>query len=121
MDKEMYFKEYADKQMLISLDGMKIAFDNSMIESEAFEMDERLCSESELKFGFCEANSVKFTVHNTLGSIAGKNITITETVDGDTEHPFQYGKYKVYSDVPSSDRTKRYKNLSGSRNVGTWE
>lgn len=107
MDKELYFKEYADKQMLISLDGTKIAFDNSMIESEAFEMDESLCSESELKFGSCEANSVKFTVHNTPGSIVGKNITITETVDGDTENPFQYGKYKVYSDVPSSDRTKR--------------
>lgn len=107
MDKELYFKEYADKQMLISVDGTKIAFDNSMIESEAFEMDESLCSESELKFGSCEANSVKFTAHNTPGSIVGKNITITETVDGDTEHPFQYGKYKVYSDVPSSDRTKR--------------
>ena len=107
MDKELYFKEYADKQMLISVDGTKIAFDNSMIESEAFEMDESLCSESELKFGSCEANSVKFTVHNTPGSIVGKNITITETVDGDTEHPFRYGKYKVYSDVPSSDRTKR--------------
>lgn len=107
MDKELYFKEYADKQMLISVDGTKIAFDNSMIESEAFEMDESLCSESELKFGSCEANSVKFTVHNTPGSIVGKNITITETVDGDTENPFQYGKYKVYSDVPSSDRTKR--------------
>lgn len=107
MDKELYFKEYADKQMLISIDGTKIAFDNSMIESEAFEMDESLCSESELKFGSCEANSVKFTVHNTPGSIVGKNITITETVDGDTENPFQYGKYKVYSDVPSSDRTKR--------------
>ena len=107
MDKEMYFKEYADKQMLISVDGTKIAFDNSMIESEAFEMDESLCSESELKFGSCEANSVKFTVHNTPGSIVGKSITITETVDGDTENPFQYGKYKVYSDVPSSDRTKR--------------
>ena len=107
MDKELYFKEYADKQMLISVDGTKIAFDNSMIESEAFEMDESLCSESELKFGSCEANSVKFTVHNTPGSIVGKSITITETVDGDTEHPFQYGKYKVYSDVPSSDRTKR--------------
>lgn len=107
MDKELYFKEYADKQMLISVDGTKIAFDNSMIESEAFEMDESLCSESELKFGSCEANSVKFTAHNTPGSIVGKNITITETVDGDTENPFQYGKYKVYSDVPSSDRTKR--------------
>lgn len=107
MDKEMYFKEYADKQMLISLDGTKIAFDNSMIESEAFEMDESLCSESELKFGSCEANAVKFTVHNTPGSTVGKKITITETIDGDTENPFQYGKYKVYSDVPSSDMTKR--------------
>lgn len=107
MDKELYFNESADKQMLISVDGTKIAFDNSMIESEAFEMDESLCSESELKFGSCEANSVKFTVHDSPGSIVGKNITITETVDGDTENPFQYGKYKVYSDVPSSDRSKR--------------
>lgn len=107
VNKDTYFDEYTDKQMLISLDGTKIAFDNSMIESEAFEMDESLCSESELKFGSCEANSVKFTVHNTPGSIVGKNITITETVDGDIENPFQYGKYKVYSDVPSSDRSKR--------------
>lgn len=107
VNKDTYFDEYTDKQMLISVDGTKIAFDNSMIESEAFEMDESLCSESELKFGSCEANSVKFTVHNTPGSIVGKNITITETVDGDTENPFQYGKYKVYSDVPSSDRSKR--------------
>lgn len=107
VNKDTYFDEYTDKQMLISLDGTKIAFDNSMIESESFEMDESLCSESELKFGSCEANSVKFTVHDSPGSIVGKNITITETVDGDTENPFQYGKYKVCSDVPSNDRSKR--------------
>ena len=41
------------------------------------------------------------------GSIAGKTIHIAEIIDGNTDTPFPYGAYKVYSDVPTSDRTKR--------------
>ena len=105
--KEKYWESSVDKQMLISVVGTNVAIDNSMLESGTFSLEESLCSESELKFGCCEANSVKFTAHNTAGSLVGKTISISETLDGDTENPTQYGTYKVYSDIPTSDRTKR--------------
>ena len=105
--KEKYWESSVDKQMLISVVGTNIAIDNSMLESGTFSLEESLCSESELKFGCCEANSVKFTAHNTAGSLVGKTISISETLDGDTDNPTQYGVYKVYSDIPTSDRTKR--------------
>lgn len=105
--KEKYWESSVDKQMLISVVGKNVAIDNSMLESGTFSLEESLCSESELKFGCCEANSVKFTAHNTAGSLVGKTISISETLDGDTENPTQYGAYKVYSDIPTSDRTKR--------------
>lgn len=104
---DLYFDAHLDKQMQIEVLGTGITIDNSMIELDAFELDEILCSEQELTFGSCEANCVKFTARDMPGSIVGKTIRITETVDGNTDVPFQYGIYKVYSDVPSSDRTKR--------------
>lgn len=104
---DLYFDTQHDKQMKIDVVGTGIVIDNSMIEMEAFGLDETLCSESELKFGRCEANCVKFTARNLPGSINGKTINVTETIDGNTDEPFPYGKYKVYSDVPTSDRTKR--------------
>lgn len=104
---DLYFDSHLDKQMHIDVVGTGITIDNSMIELDAFELDETLCSESELKFGCCEANCVKFTARDMPGSIVGKTIRITEAVDGNTDSPFLYGVYKVYSDVPTSDRTKR--------------
>lgn len=104
---DLYFDAHLDKQIRIEVLGTGITIDNSMIELDAFELDEILCSEQELTFGSCEANCVKFTVRDMPGSIVGKTIRITETVDGNTDVPFSYGVYKVYSDVPTSDRTKR--------------
>lgn len=104
---DLYFDAHLDKQMKIEAIGTGITIDNSMIELDAFELDETLCSESELKFGCCEANCVKFTARDMPGSIVGKTIRITETVDGNADDQFPYGKYKVCSDVPTSDRTKR--------------
>ena len=104
---DLYFDAHLDKQIKIEVVGTGITIDNSMIELDAFELDEILCSEQELTFGSCEANCVKFTARDMPGSIVGKTIRITESVDGNADVPFQYGVYKVYSDVPTSDRTKR--------------
>lgn len=104
---DLYFDAHLDKQIKIDVVGTGIMIDNSMIELDAFELNETLCSEQELTFGSCEANCVKFTARDMPGSIVGKTIRITETVDGNADVPFQYGVYKVYSDVPTSDRTKR--------------
>lgn len=105
--KEKYWDSATDKQMVISVVGTNQKIDNSMLEIGTFALEESLCSESELKFGACEANCVKFTARNTAGNIIGKTISIEETVDGDSENPMPYGVFKVASDVPTSDRTKR--------------
>ncbi len=105
--KEKYWDSATDKQMVISVVGTNQKIDNSMLEIGTFALEESLCSESELKFGACEANCVKFTARNTAGNIIGKIISIEETIDGDSENPMQYGVFKVASDVPTADRTKR--------------
>lgn len=105
--KEKYWDSSTDKKMVISVVGTNQKIDNSMLEIGTFALEESLCSESELKFGACEANCVKFTARNTAGSIIGKTISIEETIDGDSENPMPYGVFKVASDVPTADRTKR--------------
>ena len=105
--KEKYWDSSTDKQMVISVVGTNQKIDNSMLEIGTFALEESLCSEPELKFGACEANCVKFTARNTAGSIIGKKISIEETIDGDSENPMPYGVFKVASDVPTADRTKR--------------
>lgn len=105
--KKKYWDSSTDKQMVISVVGTNQKIDNSMLEIGTFALEESLCSESELKFGACEANCVKFTARNTAGNIIGKTIFIKETIDGDSENPMPYGVFKVASDVPTADRTKR--------------
>lgn len=105
--KEKYWDSSTDKQMVISVVGTNQKIDNSMLEIGTFALEESLCSESELKFGACEANCVKFTARNTAGNIIGKTISIEETIDGDSENPMPYGVFKAASDVPTADRTKR--------------
>lgn len=105
--KEKYWDSATDKQMVISVVGTNQKIDNSMLEIGTFALEESLCSESELKFGACEANCLKFTARNTAGNIIGKVISIEETIDGDSENPMPYGVFKVASDVPTADRTKR--------------
>lgn len=105
--KEKYWDSSTDKQMVISVVGTNQKIDNSMLEIGTFALEESLCSESELKFGACEANCVKFTARNTAGNIIGKTISIEETIDGDSENPMPYGVFKVASDVPTAGRTKR--------------
>lgn len=105
--KDKYWDSATDKQMVISVVGTNQKIDNSMLEIGTFALEESLCSESELKFGACEANCVKFTARNTAGNIIGKTISIEETIDGDSKNPMPYGVFKVASDVPTADRTKR--------------
>ena len=105
--KEKYWDSSTDKQMVISVVGTNQKIDNSMLEIGTFALEESLCSESELKFGACEANCVKFTARNTAGNIIGKTISIEETIDGDSKNPMPYGVFKVASDVPTAGRAKR--------------
>lgn len=102
---ELYKKDSVDKQVKIEYDGGVIT--NKELFSESMELTESLCSESELRFGSCEASVLKFKVANIMQPLIGKWMTVTETLDGNTDMPFQFGRYKVYSDKPTADRKHR--------------
>lgn len=103
--KDLYNQDSVNKQMVISYDGGEIT--NAELYAESFELAESLCSESELRFGSCEASVVKFKIANAVDSLKDKWLTVTETLNGDTKTPFRFGEYKVYSDTPSGDRNYR--------------
>ena len=55
---------------------------------------ERLCSESEISFGRCEASTFKLRVRERVVPLAGKKISVSVTLEGADEAPFMMGVYK---------------------------
>lgn len=102
---DLFTQDTVDKQVLIEYDGGVIT--NTELFSESMELTETLCSESELRFGACEASVIKFKVGNMLTSLIGKWITVKMYLNGNATEPLQIGKYKVYSDKPTADRKWR--------------
>lgn len=104
---DLLTKDITDKKLSIVSDDGLINITNTELHSQQFELTESICSEKELRFGSCEASMIKFTVNNVFIDMTGKWITITMIVEGHTDKPFQIGRYKVYSDIATADRTKR--------------
>jgi len=52
---------------------------------------------------------LKFKMRNEFGELKNKWLTVSMVLDVHNDTPFQFGKYKVYSDEPSGDR--RYKDI----------
>lgn len=104
---DLFTKDMTDKKINIVSDDGLINITNTELHSQQFELAESLCSESELRFGSCEASMIKFTVNNVFIPMDGKWITVTMVVEGHTDKPLQIGRYKVFSDIATADRTKR--------------
>ena len=102
---ELYKQESVDKQLNIAFDSGNIA--NEEIHSEQFELTESLCSDAQLRFGSCEASMIKFRISNIFTPLKDKWLTVTETLNHNTDTPFKFGKYKVYSDTPTANRRYR--------------
>lgn len=103
----LFKKDGIDKQLIIQTEDKAVTITNTELHQEKFELTESLCSESELAFGSCEASSVKFTMSNVFTSLKDKWITVIMSLNGNADKPFQFGRYKVYSDKPTADRTQR--------------
>lgn len=104
---ELFKKDSIDKQLTIETDDKTTKITNVELHQEQFELTESICSEAELTIGSCEAAVLKFTVSNIFLPMKGKMITVKTVIDNNTANPFQIGRYKVYSDTPTADRTKR--------------
>ena len=94
-----------DKQIEITYDNVLIK--NVDIFENEMEIEESLCSDSELVFGSCEASSIKFQIANIFSPMFGKEITVKIYLGKDAENKLQIGKYRVASDTPTADKKWR--------------
>lgn len=106
-NKELYYTSSIDKQLNIEVVGTRIVIDNSMREQDTFTLAEALNDGSELKFGSCLPNQISFIAHDMPAGLVGKTLRPVETLEGNEDDPFTYGEYKIFSAVPTADRTKR--------------
>ena len=106
--KDIYNDTSVSKKMQIECSDGSVLNEEDW-KGESADLTERLCSESELSFGRCEASTFKLRVRERVVPLAGKKITVSVTLEGAEEAPFKMGVYKVDSDVPTADR--RYRDI----------
>lgn len=112
---DLFNADSTDKQFYIEYLGGAIA--NEELFSESIEISESLCSESSLRFGCCEASSLKFKVGNVYNLPAGMELTVSVVLSEDKNDPFidsarisdkfVIGKYYVDSSVLTADKMWR--------------
>lgn len=102
---ELFWKENVDKQWEIKYDGGDIT--NVELFSQSIEISESLCSETELRFGCCEASCLKFKVANIVKPLINDWLTVSVVLAHQGNEPMVIGRYKVASDKPTSDRRHR--------------
>lgn len=103
--KNLLLNGNTDRQILIEYDTGSLT--NNEIPMDEISIEESICSEDYLVFGSCEASVLKFTANNVFEELKNKWLNVTITPRGAESNPFQIGNYKVYSDVPTADRTRR--------------
>lgn len=100
--KDLFLQDSTKKELYITYDSGEIT--NAELHSNQFDLTESICSENELRFGGCEASCVRFKISNIFESLVGKEIDVSMVLDNHKDNPFKFGKYKVFSDVPTADR-----------------
>ncbi|HCW40829.1 MAG TPA: hypothetical protein DGE56_08820 [Lachnospiraceae bacterium] len=106
--KDIYNDTSVSKKMQIECSDGSVLNEEDW-KGESAELTERLCSESEISFGRCEASTFKLRVRERVVPLVGKKISVSVTLEGADEAPFMMGVYKVDSDVPTADR--RYRDI----------
>lgn len=124
---DLFDKSSVDKQLkIVCSDGTILTNKNFSSTSSDFSLSESLCSDSKLSFGKCESSCLKIKIANTVNSLKGQTLQVTETLANKDDVPFKIGTYIVDEDTLTSD--KKYRNITAydrlysisSMNVSDW-
>lgn len=124
---DLFDKSSVDKQLkIVCQDGTILTNKNFSSTSSDFSLSESLCSDSKLSFGKCESSCLKIKIANTVNSLKGQTLQVTETLANKDDAPFKIGTYIVDEDTLTSD--KKYRNITAydrlysisSMNVSDW-
>lgn len=105
---DLFFKDSVSKKIIISFDNAILT--NEDLYNQEMTLEESLCSESELRFGSCEAGILKFKISDIFTPMIGKWLDVKMVINENSDMPFVIGKYKVNSDNLSADR--RYREIT---------
>ena len=91
------------------VDDSDFVITNNDIDSESFDLDEKLCSRDDLKFGLCESAHFSLTIYNrtTIPNLKGKIINVLIYFDSDPNTLFAVGQYVVDEDNYTAGRAQR--------------
>lgn len=124
---DLFDKSSVDKQLkIVCQDGTILTNKNFSSTSSDFSLSESLCSDSKLSFGKCESACLKIKIANTVNSLKGQTLQVTEILANKDDVPFKIGTYIVDEDTLTSD--KKYRNITAydrlysisSMNVSDW-
>ncbi len=125
------FSEPFNKQLLISVEGTNVVLTNEDVCEESMSLEDSICSDENLRFGACEAKCFKIRIVNNNIVFKDKWLTVAllcdlpdVLVDSDGNHIVNHdneeialasnestsialGRFKVFSDEPSNDRSWR--------------
>lgn len=102
---DLFFKDSVSKKIIISFDNAILT--NEDLYNQEMTLEESLCSESELRFGSCEAGILKFKISDIFTPMIGKWLDVKMVINENSDTPFVIGRYKVDSDNLSADRRFR--------------
>lgn len=91
--------------MQIITESGAVLNDTNIVE-ESMTLQESICSESQLRFGCCEASVFKIRLIEQLLPVLKQKITVSMPYN---EEVMQLGRYKIDSDKPTADR--RYRDI----------
>ena len=102
---EMFQEDSIEKQLNITVGDS--TYNNHSFEAENMELTERLCSGKVLRFGCCEASTLKIRFINRDMSIKDMKMDIYMDLKGEEVGQYPFGQYKVSSDKPTANRKYR--------------
>lgn len=90
------------KNYIMNIDGTN--YDNKNIVLGTFNITEKLCSSSQLKFGECNASMLKVKLVASIGDISKKKITVAQTIN---DNSIDIGVFNVDSCVLTENKEYR--------------
>lgn len=104
---DIFLRSGIDKQLKIYTGDRSISFTNSDLYFQEFQLEESICDEESIKFGYLQASSIQFKVANSFVPLKGKWLKVDFVLDKDDSNTYPVGKFKVAEDTPAADRRYR--------------
>ncbi|QHQ61395.1 hypothetical protein Ana3638_11935 [Anaerocolumna sedimenticola] len=106
--------ENVPKELVIYFPDLNLTIETDQVVDDSFSLEEKLCSDTDLVFGSCEASIIKFTLADVNQDLSGKEFIINQIVNSYT---VPLGVYTVdsckkqddlrFKDITAYDRMRK--------------